>query len=260
MEVIGAPMNLSTGSVFGSIRILKLYIGESIHEEELSATKIICGELVEVDESKEVQLPFKACIPFGSMEVMTEGIINTKASKILARRVVERTLNFSLCFKEQSGRDVKWREVNQQAVWIIRMSIGNHKISSLSHEQEVIGKDSMGQLNEVEFTLRGILQSQLKTTMIAWVSDIVLAKSGLRIKILIISLFPADSSLSFSKYPYLLQTGAALVELFGWRTVILMFEALLAMIKKSSMFLLIGKPANNRVQSDHDAYRAFSLR
>ncbi|KAK8664101.1 hypothetical protein V6N13_083904 [Hibiscus sabdariffa] len=112
------------------------------------------------------------------MEVITEGTINTKASRILARRMVERTLNFSLCFKEQCGRDVKWREANQQADWIIRMSIGNHKISSVSHEQEVIGKDSMGQLNEVEFTLQGILQSQLKTTMIAWVSDIVLAKSG----------------------------------------------------------------------------------
>ncbi|KAL4291954.1 hypothetical protein GQ457_14G012660 [Hibiscus cannabinus] len=59
MEVIGAPMVLSTGSVFGSVRTLELYIGESIHEEELSAAKIICGELVEVDESKEVQLPFK---------------------------------------------------------------------------------------------------------------------------------------------------------------------------------------------------------
>ncbi|KAK9008202.1 hypothetical protein V6N11_075104 [Hibiscus sabdariffa] len=193
MEVIGAPMNLSTGSVFGSIRILKLYIGESIHEEELSATKIICGELVEVDESKEVQLPFKACIPFGSMEVMTEGIINTKASKILARRVVERTLNFSLCFKEQSGRDVKWREVNQQAVWIIRMSIGNHKISSLSHEQEVIGKDSMGQLNE---------------------------------------------------------------DPFCWQT----FGELTTPTVPPIGCLQIGKPANNRVQSDHDAYRAFSLR
>ncbi|KAL4289511.1 hypothetical protein GQ457_14G012650 [Hibiscus cannabinus] len=66
-----------------------------------------------------------------------------------------------------------------------------------------------------------------------------LAKSGSRIKILIISLSAVDSSLPFSKYPYLLQTGATLVELFGWRTVILMFEALLAMINKSSMFLLV---------------------
>ncbi|KAL4311644.1 hypothetical protein GQ457_01G025300 [Hibiscus cannabinus] len=266
MEVIGAPMVLSTGSIFGSIRTLELYIGESIHEEELSVAKIICGELVEVDESKEVQLPFKvntdhfrpnetsnqgnikfltqlrymdiylmrlmyinkhvefndpyvfrlmlmgmsmlhcnmslsdkdvtlsvvntnlrifmskrrlisscllsmycefcnllaaismynvlvakkdvsytsgiigyfvvmsglaqlylrcgnleeeekhlwqvasnvkACISFGSMEVITKGTINTKASRILARRMVERTLNFSLCFKEQCRRDVK---------------------------------------------------------------------------------------------------------------------------------------------------------
>ncbi|KAL4332124.1 hypothetical protein GQ457_07G006980 [Hibiscus cannabinus] len=225
------------------LRTLELYIAESIHEEELSISKIICSE---VDESKEFQLPFKvnadhfrpnaktssqaaismynvlvvkkdvsytggiigyfvaikglaqlylrcgnleeeekqllqvasnvkACIPFGSMEVITEGTINTKASRFLVQRMVERTLNFSLCFKEQCGRDVKWREANQQADWIIRMSIGNHKVSSLSHEQEVIDKDSMGQLNEVEFTLQGILQSQLKTTMITWVSDIVLA-------------------------------------------------------------------------------------
>ncbi|GMI70393.1 hypothetical protein HRI_000708600 [Hibiscus trionum] len=65
-----------------------------------------------------------------------------------------------------------------------------------------------------------------------------LAKLGSRIKTPIISLFAANSSLPFSKYPYLLQTGATLAELFGWRSVIIMSEALLAIMKKSSMFLL----------------------
>ncbi|KAK8712987.1 hypothetical protein V6N13_148215 [Hibiscus sabdariffa] len=90
------------------------------------------------------------------MKVITEGTINTKASRIWARRMVDRTLKLSLCFKEQCGRDVKWRVKDQKACWIILMSTGNHKISSL-------------------FTLQRILQSQLKTTMVAWVSEIVLA-------------------------------------------------------------------------------------
>ncbi|KAL4379925.1 hypothetical protein GQ457_02G016660 [Hibiscus cannabinus] len=67
-----------------------------------------------------------------------------------------------------------------------------------------------------------------------------------------------DPSRPFSKYPYLLQTGTTLVELFGCRSVILMYEALSATMKKSSMFLLVyisssikAKRAWGHVWSNH---------